>query len=441
MRSVLILVPCLALLPGVHGQNLLPSIGLDVLPGDAELVCPIPDQVGGIANAGYHVGDTAADFRLYDLEGNAFHLGSVLASGKPVLMVAGSWTCPVYRDRIGHINQMKALYGDLLEVVIVYTVEAHPIIDISPYFGAVNPGATNLAAGITFQQPTTYGERKAMVEVMMDSMNVTPPVYIDGPCNAWWEYYGPAPNNAYVIGTDGIIAVKHGWYDKYPDDMECDIREFLELPDECDAGEYPGAFVIQWVSNDTVYGPSGTTLTGTLEIHNSTADPVQVQVIRMQNDEPPGWSGSLCLDVCYTPEVDDALIVLDGGATQLFHYYFYTGPEAAVGHIRIGFRNVFDNTNQFSRHLWGISEGTVGIGSVREDHGYALFPNPTNGPLWIRSDRTVQAIRILDLLGREVMIARGSNDLDLSALQAGEYLVRVMIDGSWSSGASRLVLR
>ncbi|MEE8419533.1 MAG: hypothetical protein V3S02_05415 [Dehalococcoidales bacterium] len=44
--------------------------------------------------------------------------------------------------------------------------------------------------------------------------------------NPVWCTYGPAPNIAYLIGTDGIIVTSQQWYD--PGAMENAIQDYLE---------------------------------------------------------------------------------------------------------------------------------------------------------------------------------------------------------------------
>lgn len=440
-RPILALLLAFGPLASLAQPVLLPTIGLEALPGVDAPVCTLPFQTPPITSTGYFAGDTAADFRLYDLEGNAFHLQSTLASGKPVLMIAGSWTCPVYRNRLGHIAQMHALYGDQVEFIVVYTVEAHPIIDVSPYFGAVNPGQTNLNAGITYRQPTTYGERKQLVQIMLDSMTVAPPVYIDGPCNAWWNYYGPAPHNAYLIGTNGIIAAKHGWYNKFPDDIECDIRTHLGLPNTCTGSTYTGSFTLQETSADTVYGTAGTTLTASARLTNSTENDVQVRVVKLEVDMPADWNSSLCLDVCYLPQVDTALIVIPAGTTQDFYYYFYSSPEPGTGYSRIGFRNENDINNRYMLDYWGISSGGVGMPELHSiSEGFRAYPNPSEGTVRITSEQPYDRVQVLDAQGRIVMELAGPNNGLLHVPGQGLHLLRFAQAGQWYSGSLRVVV-
>ncbi|MBK7297848.1 MAG: redoxin domain-containing protein [Flavobacteriales bacterium] len=176
MRSSLLSF-ALLIAPLLSGQPvLLPSIGISTLPGNDDPVCTLPLQTPPITSVGRDAGETAADFTLYDRDGNAFNLHDALAAGKPVLMISASYTCPVFRNKVPSINSVVATYGDELTTVIIYTVEAHPDQDISPYFGVVNTGAQNISAGILYRQPTTYGERKDVLDALTLDMQIDAPI-------------------------------------------------------------------------------------------------------------------------------------------------------------------------------------------------------------------------------------------------------------------------
>ena len=154
---------------------LLPSIGIGALPADSDPICPLPFQTPPITSCGRPEGEQAADFTLFDVDGNAFNLESALLQGKPVLVISSSYTCPVFRNKVPVINDVVATYGSQITTIVVYTPEAHPYLDISPYFGAVNTGQENINAGILYEQPETYGERKAVLQELLDSMQIVRP--------------------------------------------------------------------------------------------------------------------------------------------------------------------------------------------------------------------------------------------------------------------------
>ena len=51
-------------------------------------------------------------------------------------------------------------------------------------------------------------------------------VLVDEIDNPVWCTYGPAPNIAYLIGEDGKIVAKQGWFDGIQ--MEANIQAYLE---------------------------------------------------------------------------------------------------------------------------------------------------------------------------------------------------------------------
>ena len=64
-----------------------------------------------------------------------------------------------------------------------------------------------------------------MATEMSQELGITIPILIDEIDNPIWCTYGPAPDIAYLIGIDGVIVEKQGWYE--PRLMEEAILEYL----------------------------------------------------------------------------------------------------------------------------------------------------------------------------------------------------------------------
>ena len=77
-------------------------------------------------------------------------------------------------------------------------------------------------------QPLTYEERVELARKTAVEAGINVLLLVDEIDNPVWCTYGPAPNIAYLIGTDGIIIAKQGWYD--PKLMEHAIINYLEEP-------------------------------------------------------------------------------------------------------------------------------------------------------------------------------------------------------------------
>jgi hypothetical protein len=165
---------------GIIAQPALkPSIGLSALPNDADPICPIPlsiDTTYLYNTVGLQEGDTIPDFKLYTLTNDSTHIGEVLASGKPALLIGGSYTCPKYRNHLNEVKDLYLSYGTQINIYILYTVEAHPAApDISPYKGDEWELNSNIQDGIIYHQPLTYLERKNIVSDMLAALDIEVP--------------------------------------------------------------------------------------------------------------------------------------------------------------------------------------------------------------------------------------------------------------------------
>ena len=111
-----ILANCLCIIFLSAQAQLQSFIGLNSLPPDSTSICTIPWYLGSFYTSGLTAGSYAHDFKLYDSNGDSLVLSQKLANGKPVLLIAGSLTCPVFRDKIATINQIVNTYGSQLQV-------------------------------------------------------------------------------------------------------------------------------------------------------------------------------------------------------------------------------------------------------------------------------------------------------------------------------------
>lgn len=412
----------------LQAQNLKPHIGLSSLPKDSDKACVIPMITShDFSQYGYKVNETVADFTLYDKNDKEYKLSTLLSSKKPVLLISSSYTCPVFRGKIPLINQLQDSFGNDVQILVVYTVEAHPDKDTSPYFGRVNTGSQNVKEGVLYQQPTTYGERKAIVEDLLKDIAIKVPVLIDGPCNEWWINYAKAPNNATLIDTDGVVAAKHAWLDKYPDDINCDIKKLLGIPDPCGSGggsTQKGSFTFEMLSRDTVWGEGGTTLTIDAEIKNETDYPTHIFVKRLANNFPSGWEGSLCMDICYPTNVDTTTIVVPAQTTQHFSFYFYANEGVDTGHVQVGFRNVHNHDNKYARDFYGIAQDPASVKEVRAHQ--AIYPNPVRESRLTIDVPDAHWVIATDVSGRATTFEIQNGQLDCSTWHSGLWFLRVL---------------
>lgn len=411
----------------IHAQNLLPPINSGVLPADSDPVCATPWYNNlDFDTTGYMVGDTVNDFTLFDISGSPFHLGTQLALGKPVLLVAGSLTCPYFRSKLNDINTVASAYATYISSTIVYVIEAHPT-DTSPYSGTINVTTQNNNDGILFPQPTTYLGRKNLVDTLTQNYSVTCPLVIDGPCNEWWHAYGPAPLNAYLIDTNGIVIMKHGWFDQYPDNIYCDLDSLLNvsLP-YCAPSSANGTFAVAPIYL-TPWGAPGQMLYGTADIVNNSSDDVIVEVVKMVENYASGWESAFCLDVCMPSYIDSTTTLIFPGDTVHFSLDFFTSLTPDSSAVRLGFRNVNNENNSAAFWVRGFTSPT-GIEEMNLLPAFSVFPNPANSIIQITSCSNDPGLsyNILDASGRIIISTSATNYctlIDISGLSPGLYYI------------------
>ena len=95
--------------------NLKPSIGLDALPSDDEKMCEIQFVIddGTFNTKGIYRGMSIPDFTLYTPEGEAVNARTLLETGKPLAIMLGSYTCPVFHQaEYDHDDESKQCRGN-----------------------------------------------------------------------------------------------------------------------------------------------------------------------------------------------------------------------------------------------------------------------------------------------------------------------------------------
>jgi hypothetical protein len=429
MKKILLLSFLLPLI--CLGQSsLLPHIGLSGLPSNSDPICTIPVYTGEMDSSGYSTGDPVNDFTLYTTTGDSVRLSDLLSNGKPVLLVAGNYTCPIFRQKITELNDITNYYSGQLQVYLIYGVEAHPIVDPSPYSGFVWTTSQNNTEGVLFEQPDTYGERLEMIDSLRANYNIVPEILVDGPCNPWWLNYGPAPNNAYLIDTNGIVRSKQGWFQRAPENMWCDIDSLLGTNSgHCTTVGNNGYFNFSLTDIDSVaYGAP----TDILAIHGilrnlSPTDNVEINILKQIVNTPVDWSTALCGDICYAPTISSTDVTIAPSDSLNFIFYFYTGANADSGYVKVGFKNLNAPTNKMSQRFFGITSEPAGI---TENHSNTIdiYPNPAKESITIQTDQfTGKNYFLFDNSGRLVKtgILLNKTELQLNGLAKGFYHLKI----------------
>jgi hypothetical protein len=179
-------------------------------------------------------GQTVPDVDVVTLDGKSTRL-SKLWQEKPTLLVTASLTCGRSRERQPWVEELAKKYRDRINVAVLYTLEAHPVIDPSPYAeyspeleNPEHPGERsggNEAEGLERRQPTDLETRQKLAAEFKDLLRVEVPIVLDPMTNDAWKALGGGPNMGFLIRQDGTVAVKHGWFDGVT--MDTSIEHFL----------------------------------------------------------------------------------------------------------------------------------------------------------------------------------------------------------------------
>ncbi|MEM7040351.1 MAG: T9SS type A sorting domain-containing protein, partial [Bacteroidota bacterium] len=254
----------------------------------------------------------------------------------------------------------------------------------------------------------------------------------------FYSTYGPAPNNAYLIDTTGIVFAKHAWFDKYPQDIFCDIDSLLGNPSNCNTAA-AGTFQWQLTGSHWTFGSPGQTLYAYGQFINNSAQDVVIEMVKDPEIVPVDWATSICTDVCYPPNKDTASLLLPAGDTLLYTQYFYSGASPDTGRVRMRFTNVNNPQNMFLQPFIGVTSLATSVDAGIGEVEMVAVPNPFSASVTLRlpADWEVMhpaaEVQIYNVQGK--MIARswpgdsGEAVFETAGWVEGIYMYRVMENG------------
>lgn len=170
-------------------------------------------------------GDPAPDFELKTLDDKSVR-ASALWSNQPTVIMTGSYTCPVFRGKTSGFEKLAREFSHQVNFLVVYTLEAHPKGDPSPYHGRERITRANERARILVPQPKTAEERTQRAQTCAREMKLATPVVVDQMDDAVWKAYGSAPNSATLVGRDGKVLEYEKWFE--PQTMRVAITKALK---------------------------------------------------------------------------------------------------------------------------------------------------------------------------------------------------------------------
>lgn len=135
-------------------------------------------------------GDRIVDFDLPTLDGERFR-SQDLSETAPVLLVFGSYTCPVTESAVSGLRSLHARFGDRVSFVMVNVREAHP--------------------GANVPQPNSREGKRAHACLLRDLHDLPFDVAVDDIAGSLHRAMSPKPNSAYLLDNDGSILFRAHW--------------------------------------------------------------------------------------------------------------------------------------------------------------------------------------------------------------------------------------
>lgn len=141
--------------------------------------------------------------------------------------------------------------------------------------------------------------------------------------------------------------------------------------------------------------------------------------------------GIYIYDVADT-DSDDTLIyeetLTEGGAGTAKNITAVIPVFFAGKNIKIYVRH-FDCTNQYQLLVddFEVSYETTLTASIDdlENNSFSIYPNPTNNTLFISGNESPIAVSIYNMLGKEVLSVKNTNNINVQALPSGVYMIRI----------------
>lgn len=150
------------------------------------------------------VGDVAPDFEAETLSPDGARTGQTVKLStlfdKPIGLLFGSYTCPIFRDQLKRYEDIHQALKDEINFLCIYILEAHP------EDGWRVPH--NWEKDICIPTPQDLEGRAKIASLCQAKEGLTIPMALDTMSNDILNLYAGTPERLYAIGADGVITHK-----------------------------------------------------------------------------------------------------------------------------------------------------------------------------------------------------------------------------------------
>ena len=172
--------------------------------GEAVSLLASLDDPGGLVateEASPLVGQPLPDVELHRADGSRYRLSSL--RGRPVLLVFGSLSCPLFRHSAPDLNELHERFGDRVSFRMVYIREAHPE-------GESWESTINQREGLRVAAATTEAERVAHADRCRESLDIPYEIVLDTMGGEGEKAFAAFPSRVFVIDREGTVTFSMG---------------------------------------------------------------------------------------------------------------------------------------------------------------------------------------------------------------------------------------
>lgn len=182
------------------------------------------DELAHFGERSPQPGDALPDLRVLDLDGSSVLLSN-LVQDKPLVVRLGSYSCPVFRYRRFDMDKLQRRYGDRVDFVVIYTQEAHPVDDPSPYADGEWDPWINRLTRVRVREPQTQSERLERARWAQSVMAAKDRFVVDDQANNGWRTLGQAPSSAFLFDRTGTLVLRQVWVE--PEELATALDRLL----------------------------------------------------------------------------------------------------------------------------------------------------------------------------------------------------------------------
>lgn len=199
------------------------NLGWPSMPLDSDPIAPL-ENYGELNDfsGGYNIGDTVADFTVYDFLGHSLTLSEQLTGDKPVIIMSSSVSCIRFRNLFDTTIETQETTAartfinehiDDFNWIFIYNLEAHPSDGNCP---SNCPTTETLDSAVT--QGPDYGYRRYSMhdwETHGSPYDFPFTMYADNPDNGIYNNYFRRAFGIVVLSCEGVVLQRGDWANQF----------------------------------------------------------------------------------------------------------------------------------------------------------------------------------------------------------------------------------